>query len=62
MNKEFLGIRIKAWLITLAIFALVSGIIFGIIISPQIFGVIAMAVIIIWVLYLLALILDSEMD
>jgi hypothetical protein len=62
MNKEFLGIRIKAWLITLAIFVLVGGIVFGIIISPHIFGVIAMAVIIILVLYLLAFVLDSEMD
>lgn len=62
MNKEFLGIRIKAWLITLATFVLVGGIAFGIIISPLIFGVIAMAIIVIWLLYLLALILDSEMD
>ena len=62
MEKEIFSIRIKAWLITLAIFVLVGGIVFGIIISPHIFGVIAMAVIIIWLLYLLALILDSEMD
>lgn len=66
MDKEFLGVRIKAWLVVLAIFVLVIGVAVGIILSPRVIGSIIMIILSIWctalLMYLLALVLDSEMD
>ena len=40
MDKEIFGVRIKAWLVALAIFVLVVGFCVGIVVIPKIIGII----------------------
>ncbi len=66
MDKEIFGIRIKAWLCTLAIVVGVVGFCVGIVVAPKIIGIIFKIIFgigsVFALLYILAFTIDLAMD